>query len=138
MSQETMELINTIIQVCILPLLGVLTAYFVKLIRRRAEEIESETDNNLVKKYVGLAEKLVEDAVKSTNQTFVEAMKQQNIFDEAAQKKAFQMTKTAVLSSLNENAKELLKFVFGDFNAWLDMTIEKTVGEQKNLIWKAA
>lgn len=43
------ELLNQIFKVCIVPLLGVLTAYIVKLVKKKEAEIDNSINNKLIK-----------------------------------------------------------------------------------------
>ena len=73
----------------------------------------------------------VTDCVLTTTQTYVDALKGQNAFDPEAQKKAFEMTKAAVLAILTEDAKEYLNSALGDFDEYLKTLIEAQVQVNK-------
>ena len=45
------ELVNEIFQVCIVPLLGILTTYLVKYISIKMEEIQVKTENEKIQRY---------------------------------------------------------------------------------------
>lgn len=126
-----MEMLQQIFQVCIIPLLGVLTAYLVKYIQVKAEEIKTTTDDELTKKYVDMLAKTITDCVVATNQTYVDNMKNQNCFDEEAQRHAFQMTYATVLSLLTDEAKKYLEAFYGDLNGYITNKIEAEVNWNK-------
>lgn len=128
---EWLEILNEIFQVCIVPLLGVLTAYAVKYIQAKAAEINANQENVLISKYVGLLAETISDCVIATNQTYVDALKQQNAFDEEAQLKAFQKTYEAVMAVLSEDAIEYLTHVYGDLSAYITARIEAEVKANK-------
>ena len=48
---DTMAMLQQIFQVCIIPLLGVLTTYLVMFIRNKTDQLKKETDNELYQKY---------------------------------------------------------------------------------------
>ena len=73
----------------------------------------------------------VSDCVKTTNQTYVDSLKQQGKFDEEAQKVAFQKSLNAVLALLTKEAKEYLTAAYGDLNLYLTNKIESTVEKEK-------
>ena len=75
--------------------------------------------------------KTITDCVIATNQTYVDSLKAQGKFDAEAQKKAFNMTLTAVLSILNDEAKEYLTAVYGDLNTYITKQIEAAVNKNK-------
>lgn len=121
-----------IFDVCIIPLLGVLTAYLVALIRNKITEINNKTDNETAEKYLTMLSETVISCVIATNQTYVESLKKQNKFDLEAQKKAFELTKNAVLEILSHEAMDYLNAIIGDLNTYIDKLIEATVNYKKS------
>ena len=97
------DLITSIFQVCIIPLLSVLTAFFVKWVNVKSNEIKVNIDDATLVKYIDMLNSTITDCVIATNQTYVEALKQQGKFDIEAQKTAFQMTSKAVLDILSDD-----------------------------------
>lgn len=126
-----MEMLQKIFEVCIIPLLGILTAYLVAFIRKKSKELEETTDNELYKKYIELLQDTIVRCVIATNQTYVEVLKNKNAFDEEAQKEAFKMTYEAVISILSDDAKVYLTNVIGDLQLYITELIEAQVKIQK-------
>lgn len=129
---DYMQLLQQIFQVCILPLLGVLTAYLVALIKKKTDEIKAKTDNELYDKYITMLRDIVIDCVTTTNQTYVEALKNKNAFDKAAQQEAFNLTYNAVMGILADEAKNYLQIAIGDLDSYVVKMIESQVNFQKN------
>mgnify|MGYP006988850046 CR=1 FL=1 len=127
-----LEILNQIFQLCIIPLLIALSAFAVKWINAKSEEIKTKTDNELYQKYLEMLTKTITDCVIATNQTYVNALKNQNAFDKKAQQEAFKMTYEAVLNILSEEAKEYLQDVMGDFNDYVVQKIEAEVAVNKS------
>ena len=127
----TQDLINQIFQVCLIPLLGVLTTFFVKWVQAKSKELQGTTDDVLLNKYIQMLTDTISTCVVATNQTYVEALKDKNAFDEAAQKEAFKRTSEAVLAILSDEAKAYLSEAFGDLNKYIDERIEATVNANK-------
>lgn len=125
------QLIADIFQVCIIPLLGVLTAFFVKWVNAKSLEIKSNIDDTNLKKYMDMLTTTITDCVIATNQTYVESLKAQGKFDAVAQKKAFELTSEAVLSILSQDAQEYLTTAVGDLNAYIAKKIEAEVNIKK-------
>jgi hypothetical protein len=75
------ELITSIFQVCIIPLLGVLTGFFVKWVNAKSAELQANTDDVTLKKYIDLLDDTIINCVIATNQTYVDSLKQQGAFD---------------------------------------------------------
>lgn len=126
-----MELLVQIFQVCIIPLLGILTKYLIDYLNAKRQEINQTVDNETAIKYNNMIFNTVTDCVIATNQTYVEALKAQGAFDAEAQKIAFQKTLDAVLSILTDDAKEYIKEAFGDITVYLTTLIESSVNKNK-------
>ena len=125
------ELITCIFQVCIIPLLTVLTTYFVKWVNAKSAEIKVNIDDAEMVKYIDMLNRTITECVIATNQTYVETLKQQGKFDAEAQKIAFQTTSKAVLDILSEDAKEYLSAAVGDLNIYITNKIEAEVNLNK-------
>lgn len=128
---EWTELLTEIFQVCIIPLLGVLTAFFVKWVNAKSAEIQSNIDDATLRKYMDMLTQTISDCVIATNQTYVDALKQQGKFDLEAQKVAFELTSNAVLEILSSEAQEYLSNAVGDLNSYITKKIEAEVNYNK-------
>ena len=126
------ELITTIFQVCIIPLLGVLTTFLVKWLQIKSNELQIKMDNDVADKYMAMLTNTITECVLATNQTYVEALKQQNKFDLEAQKIAFDKTSEAVMTILTEDAKEYLESAVGDLELFIRQKIEAEVNGNKS------
>ena len=74
----------------------------------------------------------VADAVEATFQTYVDDLKAQGAFDEAAQKEALKRAVAACIASLSQSAKDYITEASGSLNAYLEPKIEAEVRRQKN------
>ena len=128
---DWLALLSDIFEVCVLPLLGVLTMYIVKFIQVKSAEITNKVDNDLADKYIQMAAVTIENCVIATNQTYVEALKNVGKFDAEAQKTAFNMTKNAVMAILSDEAKKYLENAVGDLNEYITQQIEAAVNVNK-------
>ena len=128
---EWLPLLYEILQVCVIPLLGVLTAYIVKFINVKSLEIQSNVSNDMADKYIGMVAETISACVIATNQTYVEALKKQNAFTADAQKEAFNLTYNAVMAILTDDAKEYLAEIYGDVAAYITNKIEAEVNISK-------
>lgn len=129
---DWLNLLNEIFQVCIVPLLGILTTYLVKYITIKMEEIQVKTENEIINKYLNMLTTTITECVIATNQTYVEALKKEGKFDLDAQKKAFEMTQEAVMLILTDEAKKYLSAAVGDLNVFISQQIEAAVNVEKN------
>lgn len=128
---EWLPLLYEILQVCIIPLLGILTAYIVKFINVKSSEIQANVDNDMADKYIAMVTDTISACVIATNQTYVEALKKQNAFTAEAQKEAFQLTYNAVMAILTDDAKDYLAEIYGDVAAYITNKIEAEVNISK-------
>lgn len=99
------NMLTQIFEVCILPLLGILTKYLVDYLVAKREESKTKTDNEVAKKYTNMVYDTITKCVIATNQTYVNSLKASGTFDEEAQKEAFNRTMSSVLTILSEDAK---------------------------------
>ena len=125
------EILGQIFQVCIIPLLGVLTGYLINFIKKKADELKNGHHNELVWKYTDLVETLVVDSIKTTNQTYVEALKDKNAFTKEAQEEALKKTYERVMSLLNDEGKAILNETFSDVKVYVKNLIESKIDELK-------
>jgi hypothetical protein len=123
---DKMELIQQIFELCIVPLLAVLTGYIVTWIKAKTAEIEQN-------KYTSLISDTIIQCVIATNQTYVEALKKEGKFDAEAQEKAFEITKQAVLAVLTNQARDFIEMTYGDVEAWLNQQIEASINTYKRV-----
>ena len=128
---DWLALLSDIFEVCVLPLLGVLTMYIVKFIQVKSAEITGKVDHDLADKYINMLAVTIENCVIATNQTYVETLKAAGKFDAEAQKTAFNMTKNAVMAILSEEAKKYLETAVGDLNEYITQQIEAAVNVNK-------
>lgn len=128
---DKVELFNQIFQLCIVPLLGVLTTFAVQFFRTKIAEMKAKEENEKVLKYLDILNKTIEECVIATNQTYVEAMKNQNIFDLDAQRAAFLMTSQNVYSIMSEEAMRTLSLAFDDLDELIRQKIEAEVNKNK-------
>ena len=129
---DWLALLSDIFEVCVLPLLGVLTMYIIKFIQVKSTEITNKVDNDLIDQYVAMLAVTIEICVIATNQTYVESLKQAGKFDAEAQKTAINMTKNAVMAILSDEAKKYLENAVGDLNEYITQQIEATVKVNKS------
>ena len=128
---DWMKLLYDVFNLCIVPLVGVLTFYLVQYIKAKGNEIAANVDSELASKYIVMLTTTITDCVVATNQTYVEALKKEGKFDKEAQNKAFQMTYNAVMDILTEDAKEYLNNFYGDLSLYLSKRIEAEVVANK-------
>lgn len=90
-------------------------------------QIRIKLQNDTQIKYLGMFEQLVKDAVSQVQQTYVENMKAEDLFDEKAQIEAFDMVKSTVLNMMNDRMMKIVMEAVGDFDEYLRNKIEAQV-----------
>lgn len=115
-----MELLRQIFEVCIIPLLAVLTSYLVHYINKKIDNLDHVKNTDLIKN-------IIDNCVIATTQTYVDTLKKEGKFDAEAQKKAFEITKEAVLATISTDLRKYLEASYDDIDAFLDKQIEAAV-----------
>lgn len=134
MQIDWMQLLYDIFKIAIIPLLGVGVSYLVYFIKEKVQEIKDKVNNEKVSKYLTILETYIIDAVVTTNQTYVNSLKEKGTFDLEAQKEAFAKTKETVLSLLTDEAKEFLETFVGDLDLYINNIIEYNVYYHKEIM----
>lgn len=124
---EWLSLLYQILEVCIIPLLGIATAYFVKWVNTKSLEVQNKVDNDTADKYIAMLDDTICACVIATTQTYVDALKKDNAFTKEAQTEAFNLTYNAVMAVLTEEAKKYLTNIYGDLTAYITNKIEAEV-----------
>ena len=128
---EWLPLLYQILEVCIIPLLGLLTAYIVKYVNAKSAEMQAKVENDKVDKYIAMLDDTICACVIATSQTYVEALKKDNAFTKEAQGEAFNKTFNAVMQVLSEDAKKYLTEIYGDLTTYITNKIEAEVSLNK-------
>lgn len=128
---DWLSILQQIFEVCLIPMLGILTTALVQFLTQKKNELKAQTDNNLAQKYLDILNDTIAKCVTATNQTYVEALKGQNAFDADAQKEAFNKTYNAVINTLGDEANKYLPTVIGDLQTYITQQIEAAVKDQK-------
>ena len=129
-----MELLSQIFEVCIIPLLGVLTTFLVRYINTKMKTLADTTSDEKQKKYIEMLNNTITDCVIATTQTYVDTLKKQGKFDKEAQEQAFLMTFNAVSGLLTEESKKYLNEAIGDLDLYIKQKIESEVNINKTII----
>ena len=117
------EAAQTILPLAAAALAVTLIYYIGKMIKKGQDKI----DNDLVDKYLSRLDETITNVVLATTQTYVESLKNKNMFTEEAQKEAFQRTYNAVMKTLNDEAKKYIASAVGDIETYITNKIEATV-----------
>ena len=131
---EWLPLLYQVLEVCIIPLLGLLTAYVIKFINAKSAELQAKVENDTADKYIAMLDSTICACVIATTQTYVDALKKDNAFTKEAQVEAFNLTFNAVMNVLTDEAKLYLTSIYGDLTAYITNKIEAEVQINKSII----
>lgn len=126
-----LEIIGTVFEIAIFPAISAAAIYFITWINAKKQELLKKTKNETEAKYVEMLDKTITECVLATSQTYVQALKAEGKFDEAAQKVAFQKTFDAVMTILTDEAQTYLNEVTKDLSVYITNKIEATVTATK-------
>lgn len=125
------DYITPIFEICIIPLLGILTKILIDFLKVKGKELAEKAQNEKAEKYITMLTNTISSCVLATNQTYVEALKEQGAFDKEAQAAAFNKTYINVMNILSADCKEYLEQAFGDLHTYITNRIEAEVKANK-------
>ena len=128
---DAMTIIKDVSYIIITALALPLTKYLVDLFRVKISEISINVQDETLKRYIEFAEDAISKAVVSVNQTYVESLKASGSFDDAAQKEAKEKATAIAKQLITKDIKEAITMVYGDFDGYLDATVETIVNLNK-------
>ena len=94
---DWLEILYQILEVCVIPLLGILTTFLVKWLRAKELEVLDKIDSETADKYIAMLFDTIAACVSTTTETYVKALKAEGKFDAEAQKIAFNKTYEAII-----------------------------------------
>lgn len=93
--------------------------------------INAKIRNQRFAHYLTAATAAVTDAVKATQQEYVDGLKKSGQFDEAAAKEALGIAKDKALQALSLETRTFIDNNIGDVNRWIETTIHSTLHDMK-------
>lgn len=108
----------------------VLTNVFVYLSNLSKEKIE-KIENIKVREASYKLLDIITKCVSATNQEFVGDLKKAGKFDRDKQEEAWNKTKSKINKILDKESREILEKAYGDFNSYINQSIEDEVTKQK-------
>lgn len=124
-------MVKEILEGVLIPLLIILTRYLIVFLNAKRNELKEKTNNDLANKYIDMIYTTVTNCVIATNQTYVDALKEQGSFDKTAQVIAFNQTLEAVKRMLSADALNYIHSITEDTDFYLSKLIEASVRDQK-------
>jgi hypothetical protein len=128
---DWLQIANDVCQTLLPLVLMALSVTLITFINNKIEEGKKKIDNDITDKYLTMLQDTIEDAVLATTQTYVESLKNKNMFDQDAQKQAFKLTYDAVMKVLTDDAKKYIESAVGDLETYITNKIESAVKMSK-------
>lgn len=120
-------------QTALLTVLGVaLTAIVSWGTERIITLINAKLANTKYAKYLTNAVEIITNAVKATYQTYVQDLKDKDLFTSDAQKDALNKAKEIALAQMTDETKDYIANNFGNVNVWVSNTVESIIYDLKN------
>jgi hypothetical protein len=124
---DWMNVLEQVFELVVYPVLSLAGIYLTYLIGVKIKEIKQKLNNEIADKYLDMLDGTIQKAVLATTQTYVDSLKKQGKFDEAAQKEAFKLTYDAVMKVLTEDAIKYITMSIGDLETYVTNKIEADV-----------
>lgn len=125
------EIFQALVLAVVLPAVAMTVKVIAKSAKEYCDKLIADKTNGNTETMLTYLNSVVHQCVVTVTQIYVDSLKSQGAFDEAAQKIAFNKAKDMVIALLSHSAKEFINEHYGDVNLWLDSKIEETVQETK-------
>lgn len=122
------EIFSNIVMVLMSLMLLVIGRLALQKIRDMKQKTTNDSVRNLLEKF----EYIIKLCVESTNQTFVDDLKKQNLFDDEKKQEAFMQTFEAVQLMLTDSDKQQIMNEFGDPSTFIKTSVENYIKENKD------
>ena len=122
----------TINQILLIFLTAAFTALGAWLGKKITAFLDKHIENKEVRDVIVNMISKIKDVVKAGYQTYIGALKDQNLFDKAAQENALNKAVESVMVSMPDTTKELIAANFGDVKQWVVDKIEAYLYDLKN------
>lgn len=126
-----LDLIQEICEIIIPIALGMLTTFAIKFINQKIAESKVKVDSDEKRKYLDMLNETIVECIKATNQTYVNNLKDKNIFDKEAQLNALKKTTDNVMTIIKGDAEDYLRAAVGDLETLVQEKIEANIEEAK-------
>lgn len=125
------EFLLYLLQAVITAAVPVVVAYLCSFLNKKKEESQQRITSDLQKKLLDEAVDNVITAVKKTNQTYVDTLKESKAFSFENQEKAFKKSMQTAGEIMRQEVKDFISAKYGDLDKWLNTQIEAAVNTVK-------
>ena len=128
MSQEFMNIIETCV---IAPMLVALSSFVIAFLHKQTTKIQERINDDKIKRMIEIADGIVEQAVTTVSQTYVDGLKADGAFTRDKQAIAFEKSKETIYKLMTTDVKDAIKENYGDFDEWIKTKIEESINKNK-------
>lgn len=125
------NIIVTLLEGVITVFVPIIAAYLAEFLKKSSAQLEAKTESDRAKHYIKEVAEAVTTAVTATSQSYVDALKNTNMFTKEAQGEAREKAKNTAVSIISPAAAEFITEVYGDLELYLTAKIEEAVRVQK-------
>ena len=128
----TQTILQELLYVLLIALVPFISKYLIVFLEASKNKVAEQIKNDKVEATVLKVLGIVENAVESTNQTFVSELKKNGgRLTEKTKKEAYEKTYDTVKAMLTNDVIDLIVEEYGDLDVYLDTLIEKVVANKK-------
>lgn len=124
-----MELFWQILPAVLVAVIPILSGFLCRLLKRLADKVMQNMENERVETLVGEIDTAVRSAVNYVNQTFVDELKKAGTFGEDPEyaEEAFRTAYETAIETISSEAMDWISETFGDVRKYLEVKIEESV-----------
>lgn len=126
-----MNILEPILYAVVTTAIPIIATYISKFLVAKKEQINTQVKNEKLNKYLETALDAVNQAVLAVSQTYVDTLKENGKLSVAAQNEAKSRAVEIAASLITNDTQNAIKQLYGDFDKWLDSTIERFVNINK-------
>lgn len=126
-----MDLLHDILYVVVVTVVSIVAKYVVAYFEAKRKEIESRNEQETFSNTLISAISLIESAVDTVSQTYVDSLKKSGNFTKEAQDEAFERALTASKNLMDSQTKQILTAAYSDLDKWIEIQIESYIKNQK-------
>lgn len=121
------EFIFTAMQTMILAAVPTLTGFIIAFIKSKINNIIFQTKNEKLRTGLDDLNNIICAAVEYTSQTYVDELKNKNIFTRQEQIKALSQTKAKIFEQIKPEFMQLFENTYGDIRNYVELKIEEHI-----------
>lgn len=122
---------NIIITTILSIFIPVITSTLTIIVKRWVDEKIKDMENKKLQSLIKEGTDIILKSVDCVQQTYVDNIKNQNFFDEAAQREAFAMARDRALELLPAEIYQVIEYRYGSTEHFVETVIESYIAKSK-------